>query len=406
MRLRCVQRWLPGCKLSCWTVESNTFRPRNRLPGVARGSALFVVVIGFLTSLSCQGATHSAARVSPSSSAVVSTVPQTPLASSGPFCPGLQQGHDLLIERLGVTSDQTLLRDVTDPLHGVTICALPRAAPRFVSMTQVALLNPGTFTLLDLTSGVQTPILSYDHNSGPVLTQDWTPDGQLFAYGRLTPDGHSVVFHLVAQGTDRVLTTVQGGSMGIGDVRVEFSPDGQYLALGAPSSQSSGDGAAVQIRRRNGSLLFTSGGSAQLTWADESSPRLYFQSSSGVLAWSAGNSADPTTIAAWRLPIRSAGGRWLAYQVPGTYPEVLRILDTRTGVDRSIGHAPLSAAWVTPTLLRFDDSVSCPSPIPNAEGGNPCSTRPVIYDTSDGSKTSTVEAMVFASWPKGTPAWF
>jgi hypothetical protein len=345
--------------------------------------------------------TSASASASQSSSPTTTPTPSPTTSSSAAYCPGLHPGHALLIESLGYQFQSVVIRDVQDPNHGVTLCQLPGPA-RFVSGTEVAILEPGVFTLFDLITGAQTNLLLYSHNDGPVLTEDWSSDGQVFAYGRLTPGSGAIAFHVVVAGADRVLATVTAPNLGIGTARVEFSPDDQYVALGTPASASNGDGAAVQVRRLDGSLVFSSGGNGQLTWAGES-PRLYFQGPSSVEMWDALNGASLLPIAQWTSPIHAAGGRWLAYLVPGGYPDRLRLIDTRTGVDRLLGLAE-EPAWVTPTLMRFTQFLSC-APSTGAEGPPLCVTRPVVYDTSDGSTTVTVPAYVFDTWPKSTPPW-
>ena len=355
-----------------------------------------LAVIAALGTLGCSIQNPVASR--PSSAASVSRVAASPGTTPGasPYCPGLEPNHPLVIEWLGANATETVVRDVQDPFHGVTLCVLPPGAPRFVTGTKVALLAPGNFTLLDLISGIQTTVLTYAHNDGAVAAQDWSSDGQVFAYGRLTSDSGSIVFHIIAGGADRVVTT---RSMPVpfaaAVARIEFSPNYQYIALGTPAS--------VQVRRLDGALVFSSSGTGQLTWAGET-PKLYFQGPSGVETWDASHGAAPTPIRSWNQPIASPGRRWLAYGVPGGYPGGLRIFDTSTGTDRSLGNAG-DPAWVTSTLLRYTDFVSCSTPVPPQIGRPEGVTRPVIYDSADGSKTVTIPAFVFASWPRGTPAW-
>jgi hypothetical protein len=332
----------------------------------------------------------SSVHVSPSPSRTTSTA----------FCRGLQPGHPLVLALLGANQDQVAVRDVVDPNHGVTLCTVSGGSPRFVSATRVAITNQSDFSIFDLVSGASTPLI---HSGQTIATFDWSSDGRLFAYGRLDDGSQSISFHLLTSTGDRVLAAVSGSVIGVGSARIEFSPDDHYIALGALGSLSSGDGASVQVRRPDGTLVFSSGGTGQLTWAGES-PKLYFEGHSGVETWDATQGAVPIPVHTWRLPIRSPGGRWLAYEVPGGYPGELRVIDTRSGAERSLGNAR-DSAWVTSTLIRYTDFVSCASPTPGAEGPPACITQPVIYDMSDNTKSATVLDAVFGTWPKGSPVW-
>jgi hypothetical protein len=323
--------------------------------------------------------------------------------AGGGFCPALAPGHPLVLAEIGGSSPVVVVRDVVDPNHGRTLCTLPPGAPRFVSATKVALWSPGDIWILDLVSGSSTQLLSYVHNDGPVVTLDWSTSGELFAYGRETSDGQSIVFHLLDAGVDRVLATVTGKPIGVGAARIEFSPDDQYVAFGVAGSVSTGDGAAVQVRRPDGTLVFSSGGTSQLTWAGEA-PKLYFQGTSAVETWDPAHGPQTTPVSSWLFPIRSPGGRWLAYGAPAAYPGKTEVMDTRDGTQRSIPTAQ-EVAWVTSSLIRYTDFVSCQTPGPG-EGGPPkCITQEVIYDMSDGTKSATGLGHVFGTWPKSSPSW-
>jgi len=326
----------------------------------------------------------------------------TPVATK-PYCPGFVRGHQLVVAWLTADNSTTVfVRDVQDPTRAINLCELPEGVPRFVSATEVAIWNLGYIYKLDLETGVRSNLLNYSHEDGPVLTTDWSPTG-LFAYGRLTPDMKSIDFHLVSGASDRVLATIAGDSLGVGSTRVEFSPNGEYLAIGAPGHVSSGKAASVQVRRSDGTLVFTSGGDGQLTWAGET-PRLYFESTSGVKTWDAVGGVKRLAVSSWNFPSRSADGRWLTYEGPG-YPSEVRLIDTRSGQNRKVGLSERQAQWITSSRFRFDRIVSCSRPTPGAEN-YPCSFSSTIYDVIAGTFRDSDISYVFATWPKGTPTWF
>jgi len=263
--------------------------------------------------------------------------------------------------------------------------------------------NPGDISTFDLETAASSNVLTYVHNDGPVLSLDWTPDRQVFAYARLAQNNRSVAFHLVSHGADHLISTIATpNGAGIGSVRVEFAPGGEYLALGAVGSVKAGEHASVQVRALDGTLLFSSGGTAQMTWAGGAT-KLYFDSTKGIETWDPSNGAKVMPEKTWQWPNRSPDGRWLAYVTP-TYPGEVRVIDTRTGDDRPVSRSTSSPQWLTSTLLRFDLVVACPSPTSTPREGNPCSTKSVVYDMNGGSSDSAIN-YVFSTWPTGTPAW-
>jgi len=265
--------------------------------------------------------------------------------------------------------------------------------------------NPGEVSKFDLITAATASVLTYIHEDGPVLSMDWTPDQKLFAYARSSQNGGSVAFHLVSHESDRVVTTIATPKgAGIGTVRVEFAPGADYLAIGAVGSINRGERASVQVRALDGRLVFSSGGTAQMTWAGEPT-RLYFEGTTGIESWDAVNGGKMLPEKSWQFPSRSPDGRFLAYS-GSTYPPEVRVIDTRTGADRLIGHSTGYPQWVTSSRLRFDLLLACPPPSsPGGDGPNPCSFKSVVYDMAGGSRTDSNVNYVFSTWPRGTPAW-
>jgi hypothetical protein len=297
-----------------------------------------------------------------------------------------------------------VVRDVQDPARGVSLCAAPGGSPSFISAYKLGVANTGDIFTFDLSTGTSSHILNYAHNEGPVVAWDWSPDQQLFAYGRLAQDGLSEDFHLIANGIDRLITSVVAPkSAGFGSIRVEFSPDGKYVAWGVDGSVATGDRASVQIRRADGSLVFGTAGTARLAWAGESTA-LYFDNGSRIQAWDPINGERTVLQASWIGPARSPDGRWLVYH-PSGYRREINLMDTRTGAVRTIGQSALLPEWVTTSLVRFDQDVPCPTPVGPARMGDACPGKSVIYDVRDGTESPSVLTHVFATWPRGTPSW-
>ena len=385
--------------------------PHGGIPsGSHKPKRYFVLALALVTLLGCGGA-RGAPQLPSSSRTVVPTphltppssaAPNTPVASTGQYCPGLQAGHALVIAWIGSDVSKAVVRDVQNSPDGVTLCSTPPGAPRFLSASVVGIQQPGDFSTLDLVSGARSELLTYVHNDGPVVTWDWSPDQASFVYGRLAPDNRSIVFHLLSQGTDRVLSTIAGTQIGVGTGRAEFSPSGDLVALGAGIAQT-GEPAAVQVRRLDGSIVFSSAGTSQFTWAGEQ-PRLYFQSTTGIQAWDPVNGAVTFPEKDWLRPVRSPDGRWLAYSTRN-YPSETRVIDTRDGSDRSIARSISGPEWVSASVIRFDLVLTCPPPPTAPLEGNPCTSKSVVYDLKDGIQKDSALTHVFTTWPLSSPSW-
>jgi hypothetical protein len=337
-------------------------------------------------------------------SALPSASPATgPIAAAASVCPGLDPTHNLVIAYLVDDQSKSVVRDVQDPDHGVTLCALPGGSPRFISATLVGIANPGDIFTLDLLSGARSQVLTYVHNDGSVVTWDWSPDKQSFAYGRMTSDGKAEAFHLINAGIDRLITTLAtpNGS-GLGRVRVEYSLDGKYVAFGVLGTVASGEQASVQVRRSDGSLVFGSAGTARFVWAGPGNT-LYFDDGTAIQAWTPAKGSHPTGIRAWADPVSSPDLKWLAFQ-DADYRGDISVMDVGTGQTRQLTFRTLGTPgprWLTSRLLKFEVVTSCPSP--GIMG--PCSSRPTIYDMATGATSPSGLGYVFASWPRGTSSW-
>lgn len=363
----------------------------------------YVAAIVLLLMSACSGPPATAQRSSPTSASTSAPSSSVRSASAAAYCPGLTPGDPLLIAWLRSDTTRAVVQDVQNPSRAVTLCAPPAGAPRFVSATVIAIWNPGDIFTVDLITGQRTQLLSYVHNDGPVPTVDWNPVQDAFSYGRETADGHSVAFHLVTAGSDRILSTITSSYIGVGATRVEFSPTGEFVALGSRGAAASGERASVQVRRLDGTLVFSADGTGQQTWAGES-PRFYFESSTGVKVWDPDDRVQQLPVKTWRSPSASPGGRWLAYTT-GDNPSELRLIDTRSGSDKLIARSLSGPEWVTASLLRFDVLVSCPPPPTTPVEANPCISKSVLYDLTDGTQSDSDLNHVFATWPRSTPSW-
>jgi len=127
----------------------------------------------------------------------------------------------------------TFVRDVTDRRQPTNVCSVqvPDPGPiRFVTATIVSVLGHNSLYELDTQTGKEKVLTSWPDPSG-IIEYDTTADGAEAAYALF--DGKDTIsFHLVQNGADKTLSTFPGYGC-CGTARVEFSPSGKYLALGA-----------------------------------------------------------------------------------------------------------------------------------------------------------------------------
>jgi hypothetical protein len=309
------------------------------------------------------------------------------------------------------------VQDVQDLSHITTLCTAPIGARRFITQTTISIEFVRDVSKFDLRTGATQKVLT--HSVDPVVGDDWSFDGGLYAYAqettRVPPLLSTISVHLVSQGIDRTLTTVDLASpAGLGDVAVEFSPDGQFLAFGAPGSVNAGEQASVQVRSLDGSLVFSSAGTGRLTWAGVR-PKLYFQGDASVESWEPGKGLTRLPERAWLFPHRSTDGAWLVY-VTSDYSTV-RLIDTRTGKDIAIAPAGggKSVGWISATVLDYEKEVQCVASGTRSSSGINCGADPgvtcvyqdapcsktVAYNIADG-RESDWDQWTFGSWPRGT----
>lgn len=310
------------------------------------------------------------------------------------------------------------MQDVQDLNHITTLCTVPVGARRFITATTISIEFVRDVSKFDLRTGATQKVLT--HSFDPVLGSDWSFDGGLYAYAQQTTcfpaPPCTISLHLVSQGTDRILTTVDlARSPGRADIAVEFSPDGQFLAFGAPGSGNAGEQAPVQVRRLDGSLVFSSAGTGHLTWAGVR-PKLYFQADGSVESWEPGKGLTRLPQRAWLFPHRSTDGAWLAYVTSDI--STVRLIDTWTGKDIAIGPSggSRSVGWISATVLVYRKEVQCVASGTRSSSGINCGanagvecpyqgalcSRTVAYNIADG-RESDWNQWTFGSWPRGTP---
>jgi hypothetical protein len=227
-------------------------------------------------------------------------------------------------------STNTVLADVTDPVHPRTICTLTGSwglelvDQRMVSWsaTQGGPGSPGLSLIatLDLFSGTSAVVTSWTGGGALDGFHAWSPDHFQLVY--VTSDATAVGVHLLTGAGDRLLMSF-GAVLGRGinpfedDAFLSFSPDGAYFAF---EQTFAGSGDHLVVWDRSGEV-FSQANATMATWASTGS-KLYFRqpNASVVYVWDSAGPAGNRSQAlgqqlAWIRPRADAGDDYLAFTV-------------------------------------------------------------------------------------------
>ena len=353
------------------------------------------------------GASSSPEEASPSSSALASPS-AGPSGAPGPptlvHCSSAVPAGDNLV--IGtITGDNTVVaRDIQDPSHARNLCRFDAGAfsPQFISASEVVYLTAtGQMIRANLASGATTLIA--------------TP-GAGFASGlySVSPDGRSVTYmngsawHLVSGSGDRVLTTLppvpgRGVSPDEDDFFLNFSPDGQYIAL-VQTFANGGTGATApdQVRRAgDGSLVFSTTGMTMGVWASRPS-RLFFRDSSGSMRrWDATTGMTTMLALHWIHPRSSPDGRWVAYtfRTPSGLGGVGFYGVQSNSVANTSPPGRSGARFLNNDLVWYIGEKACST----CFGGQPTPTGVTyIYSIASASEVVSRLTSVLDAWPHAT----
>jgi hypothetical protein len=346
---------------------------------------------------------------SPSPTPCPSPIPPSPFAASTPSARTVA-----LVTLTG--SNQIVVRDITDIDHPTTIATtgIPDyLSPTLVSGTELAALNAQGIVRMPFAGSPQVQATVVCPGVG-IARYRWSRDGRFLTYvaeveDATAPRGNRFDWHLVANGSDRVIGTAPAwchcdGEHGrdIFDFQVAFSPDGRYVSL-VENVVAATD---FQVRRLDGTLVseIKPTGTDQVTMGVWSGDTLYFRDSKGVEAWKDGTITPFLPGVAWITPKASPAGGEIVYVARGS-----------DGVGRLyiVATATKSVVQLGPAL-RFDP-VFLSSRYVWYEGERLCTpadycqveqTRTTgityIYDRQLGTETQSRITAVYDVWPPGS----
>ena len=412
-----------------------------------KASSLLVAM--FLVAVSCGPTIAPVASPMTSASRVITPSPgarssATTLASPfpSPACVHLNAARRYAIVWLstdaaggGVRPDSYVqIRDVTDPTNQINQYSMGLGGDTptrfgtspdqivFIGQQQAYVMRMCPITGITCTAGSacfssKQPLVTFPPTQ-IVASLDLTPDGSHWAYALvnrctatspcspgLSPGSFSypVSIHLADALSDVEVarfTALSEPGVDTG-ARVEFSPDGQYLAAGVSGASGVGSDYAVKIWTLSGSVVFAAKGSRQLAWVGRGD-HLYFDDGTQATQWPNGGTA--MSIGGRMLtPAVSPGGQYIAFNDGVMQPNRLLMLDTLTSRVVAVPGFGSKAAFLTNSLLHFEPQVICNPSCPPY--GSVMPGHMSIYNLADGTITQSSILAIFDTWPRGNKPW-
>ncbi len=387
---------------------------------------LLVTLLGGLLLVGCGqpsvGGTAASRPRTASPGPVVAAGATTPPAQTpgpGSPCSELPNARqNLVLARLS-GQPRTVVRDVSDLEHPRTLCTLPAEldgifasqAEGFASPTVIsyapkdgASLGSGSIRTYDLATGTNSELV---HLSGAGFfsgMHSWSPDGQVLTYLDSAP-GAAVSWHLRQGARDIQLASLpavpgRGISEDKDSADVGFSPDGQYVAFVQTfTGEGQGDQARFQVRKLDGTLVFSRAEGRWVTWATHD--RLYFTDGQSIRFWDPQGGEQSQLAGDWIAPRASADGKRVAYVVRDgqKLPEV-SVLEVDTGAVVHVSNNGRGMPiLINQNMLWYVGFTLCPS--------SECPLTPTkmtgaayLYDLRDRAESRSQLAGVLDVWPR------
>lgn len=331
------------------------------------------------------------------------------------FQPSSSDRRLALVHLIGATS--LAVRDVTDIAHPYTVATISsdnRYGIEFAGPAALSYIEDGVFKRMTLDgNAIQTVAALCD--GGYPVTAAWNRDGTRMAYmwERYLPEGSGAFsvfdWHLLGEGQDRVIATVPawchcGGERddNFSDLRLSFSPDGQYISWVANMSIA----ADFQVRRWDGTLVgrevrSTTSVQNYPTFAAWAGANLYFRDPSGLEAWRDGVVAPVSKGLFWVRPSASPDGSAIAYlQADQNGLHHAFVFDVSSGATRQL--SPDGREWVvflSSGYVWYEGERICTAadqcPLSNVT----LSGKSYVYDLTANTETQSVIDQLDDIWP-------
>jgi hypothetical protein len=367
----------------------------------------------------------SGARTEPASPTRLATNPAEsspciqPTVSSFPA--SAPSTRNLVLAKLRGSGDQTVVRDITDITHPLTVATLDVPPWRnsvfttlqFVSATAVSYAtssdgSPNLLMRMPLSGSLKT-VVARECRPSYILAVGWSPTGQSATY--LVDVGGESPFdwRLQANGTDRSLSSAPpwcycGNGTEEGAVSVAFSPSGQFISMIDGVGHF---GSNLQIRRIDGSLVSESTGTglgAGVTMGIWSGDTFYFRGSGDVKAWREGAITTLRAGIPWLRPKAAPGGGQIAFYTRGSDGLAkVSVIDTTSAVVKQLSDQPrIAPVFLSSRYVWYQGERLCIAGDQCVFNHTVLTGTSYIYDLQSGLESESVITDVADVWPHGS----
>jgi hypothetical protein len=297
-------------------------------------------------------------------------------------------------------SPDVVVRDIQDLAHARTICDLGAVGlSRFVNSHTVSYEQGGKIVIADLAARTASAL---DANGA----FGWSLDGRSLTF--LAGSASGETWHLVTAGGDRILANLasipgRGIDSSNDDTNVGFSGDGTLVAVETTfPNGGSGQTAPLQIRRTDGTLLYSRDHGTMGVWAGNV---YYFRDGNQHYRWST-DGLTPITLTPtgqfgnWIRPHASPdGGKLVFYWRDLSQSPHVAVLNLARGVTTAEGPAGRIEPAFADQNNIWDQGEG---PCSDCMGGVGPTGRAYLFDVAGQAESTSRIAQLFDMWPKSS----
>lgn len=305
-----------------------------------------------------------------------------------------------------------VVRDITNIDNARTVATVPRLGiMKFVSGADVSGNLLGNASEVVFAPVVGQPQSISADGCINVFDYAWSSDGAKVVYVTDSGDNFKQELRQISAGVDRVIAIVPRPIPITGcvacsdnaDLRLAFSPDGQYISYIGWDT--------FEVWRADGTLISgPSAGGSSPTMAVWSGSELYFRNDQGVNVWRNGAVSLLLPGLSWIRPKSSPASGKIVYQARDSQGRAhVFLLDTATHQTTSLVNAErMEPAFLTARYVWYAGEVVCPESEGCYSTGYQwqTETKPTgttyIYDLQLGSEVQSKITAVVDIWPHAT----
>ncbi len=386
---------------------------------------LRLVGIAALLTVGCGSMTPTAAKLSPTPTALASSVP-TPVSLSSPTptpashptpkgapasatlhsCPAQTAASTSSTRKLALVrlrgSDDVVVRDITDISHATTIGNLGQInVAQFVSAAEVSFATD-SLVCAPLTG---SPVTAVTTKPGFINSFAWSPDGSSVVY--LTDSSSGRTLHRLAGGRDQIFSGTIQSSPGVGcetqfcsltdswDFGLAYSPDGRTVSL----LDSVLNVNVFRLWSSRGQVLNKSDSQSRSmsAWSGGS----FYFAGKGIEVWHAGVTSSFLPGVFWIRPKASPAGGQIVYSTRDSQGwHHTFVVDLLTKQVRELKKGASDPAFLTSRYIWYRGERLCVAADQCPSGWNVVANgKTYVYDLLTGTETESIVDQVLDVWP-------